>query len=453
MAAEKRRKENEKSRAQRRGRGGYMGESKPVATAGPFSTGSVFSADAKVGKAFPRPWAPSKRRSTSKVKRVEGEEPESSKTDHENDVRIKHEDGGFISSEEDENQGPRKNVDSINLISDEEGDAEDGSARLTLPVRLPIRIRRIEHKDRAPPVSAEASRAVNKVEQLDSDGVVTMEDIPTKPVRKGKQKAQDNNREHETQKRWRGVYDDEDEMLVDEEVSDDQSSTSSPKQLHSPKKAKREMARQRVDSPVFQTEEELQERKRQQKQIDIVKAELCAVRPESHGSLQDEKLDQIYIFQFPPKLPDLINPSPEVKDEPESPPTLPTNQPLAGSATATPASSAAQNLVTIKIEDDAPSSRPTTFSFSRSTHLPTLNPGRVGKLKIRNSGRATLDWGGTSLHLNKAIDPSFLQNVIMVRTATQQTTNARSEVGGEAVAFGQVRGKFAVAPDWERMLE
>jgi len=350
-AAEKRRRENEKSRAQRRGRGGYMGESRPAASAGPFSAGSVFQTDAKVGQAFPRPWASSKRSSTSKVKREEGGDPESSKTDHTfsqipgDGIRTKHQDKGVISSEDDEHQGSRINVAFINMVSDEDFDVP--------PALRPVRIRRIEHKDRAPPVTAE--------------------------------------------------------------------------------------------------EEELQERERRQNQIDILKAELGGVRLESRELLQDEKLDQIYIFQFPPKLPDLINPSLNAEDEPDSPPTLPTNQPQAGGTSATPASSSTQNSVPIKIEDDAPTSRTTTFSNPRSAHLPTLNPGLVGKLKIHDSGNVILDWGGTRLHLNKAIDASFLQDVIMVRPATQQSAGVRSEVGGEALAFGQVRGKFAVAPDWEGM--
>jgi len=391
---------------------------RPVAAAGPFSAGSVFPAGAKVGRAFPRPCAPSKRSSTSKVKRAEDGGPESSKTDHdfsqiiEDGVHIKHEDGGFISSEEDEHQRPRKNIDFINGISDEQGDAEGDSL-------MPVRIRRIEHKDRALPMLAEASSVVTKAKQLDSDGDV---------------------------RRWRGVYEDEDDKLADKDISDDQTSMSSPQQPRSPEMVKRGKKRQREDSPVFQTEEELQEHERQQNQTNILKAELCGVRLESHELLQDKKLDQIYVFQFPPKLPNLIRPSAEVKDEPESSPTLPTNQP------AVAGSSAAQNSAPIKIEDDVPISRPATFSFSRSTHLPTLNPGRVGKLKIHNSGKATLDWGRTSLQLNKAIDASFAQDVIMVRPATEQSADARLEVGGEALAFGQVRGKFSVAPDWETML-
>jgi DNA-directed RNA polymerase III subunit RPC4 len=300
-------------------------------------------------------------------------------------------------------------------------------------------------------VFAEASGVATKVKQLDSDGDVIMKDSPTKPVRKDKQKAQDN-REHEPHRRWRGVYEDEDSMLVDEKALEDQASMSSPMQSRSPEKAKRDKTHQQADGPVFQTEEEVQEHERQRNQIEILKAELGGTRLESHEPLQDHKSDQIYIFQFPPKLPSLINSSLEIKDEPECPPTLPTNRPRAGPAATTSSSSAAQNSVPIKIEDDAPISRTTAFSFSRSAHLPTLNPGLVGKLKIHSSGKATLDWGGTSLHLNKAMDTSFVQDVIMVRPSTQQSGGVRSEAGGEALDFGQVRGKFAVAPDWEGML-
>src|SRR2546430_15180295 len=59
-AAETVRRENEKSRAQRRGRGGYMGEQRPSAKAGPFFFRPIFSAGAKGGKNFSQPSAPSK---------------------------------------------------------------------------------------------------------------------------------------------------------------------------------------------------------------------------------------------------------------------------------------------------------------------------------------------------------------------------------------------------------
>lgn len=451
-----------------------MGERKPTVPSGPFSAGSVFESSAKVGKAYPRPWAPSKRPSsapTSKVKVEEDQGPVRAGRRRgdfsdiiDTTVDVKPEDGGYISSDPDEEgEGARKDVDFINLISDDEQDASGGVARLNSPALVPVRIQRVEHRDRAPAVNPEPSSAAVKIKQQDSDDE-GIEAIPAKPSRKGKRRAKDAEATP-SQRLWRGVYEDDSDILIDDSHTSPQpppgSIPSSPKASRSPEKTKRNA---RVSEPIFQTEEGHQEHERRQKQLAVLLDELGGVNLDEGGEERwDQKADRVYIFQFPSKLPDLL--APVVKEEPSSPPpALP-----AGPASAPNSASAP-----IKIEEDAPPqnplSRASTFA-GRPAHRPSLAPGLMGKLRIHKSGKATLDWGGTSLLVSKGLDESMLQDVVVVRPLEDKQngegaagdSSAAVDVGsgarrggtdaveGEALAFGQVRGKFVVTPDWDQI--
>ena len=73
------------------------------------------------------------------------------------------------------------------------------------------------------------------------------------------------------------------------------------------------------------------------------------------------------------------------------------------------------------------------------------------------SGRATLSWGGTSFAVAMGTDAHFLQDVVLARmpSGTGQTTGKPGQAPerkGEAMALGQVRGKFVVTPDWSEII-
>ena len=109
-------------------------------------------------------------------------------------------------------------------------------------------------------------------------------------------------------------------------------------------------------------------------------------------------------------------------------------------------------------------------SSDRPAHLPKLEQGLVGKLRVHKSGKAVLDWGGSPLQVQMGITPFFLQDVVMTRLNNppqvqpplQQSARTGSPVAsfkrapdpiaGEAMAFGQVRGKFVVTPEWDEVL-
>ena len=451
-AAERRRQELERTSRgghRRLGRGGYMGDKNASAPTGPFSAGSVFQPAAKVGKAYPRPWAPSKRPSSGSRVKVENETQqdisrlEPSFSDVIDDgTNVKPEDGGYISSDPDEaGEGARKDVDFINLISDDENDGEDGAGRPSSPALVPVRIQRVEHKGRAIHVNTEAS---STVKQQDSEGETVMEEMPAKASRKGKQRTKDTDT-LSTQRRWRGVYDDEEDIEMHEDDQQSQPPAAAPKPSMSSEKTRRKQPTF-DETTVFQTEEDRQEHDRGQRQLDILREELgdVSLDGDSQGDQQDQRADRVYVFQFPSKLPDLINASAAVKEEPSSPLALAADAPTGAPA------------APIKIEDDGPlsMSRASTFGSGRAAQRPSTTPGLMGKLRIHKSGKATLDWGGTSLQVSKGLDESMLQDVVVVRPLGGQTgaegygSGAGTDVGGEALAFGQVRGKFVVTPDW-----
>jgi DNA-directed RNA polymerase III subunit RPC4 len=93
--------------------------------------------------------------------------------------------------------------------------------------------------------------------------------------------------------------------------------------------------------------------------------------------------------------------------------------------------------------------------FSDTAAKPVQGPrfasGFVGKLRVRQSGRTTLDWGGTSYELAPGNKASFLQEVVSIHVVPEKD-RVVPEDAGEAVSFGRVKGKFVVTPDWSEML-
>jgi len=447
-AAEKRKQELDRtSRANRRlGRGGYMGDKSTSTPSGPFSAGSVFQPAAKVGKAYLRPPAPSKRPSLGSRVKVENDSqaeiPSGLQLNFsdiiDDGINLKSEDGGYISSDPDEaGEGARKDVDFINLISDDEYEEEDGDRRLNSPALVPVRIQRVEHKRRALHVNSEAS---STMQEYDSEGDDLVETIPQKVSRKAKQRTKDTETPP-TQRIWKGVYEDEDEDEDDIEIQEDDRETqppiSAPKPPHS-EKTKRK-PRPFDESTIFQTEEDRQEHARRERQLAVLRDELGA--PGAHSDPQDQKAERVYVFQFPAQLPELADAA-GVKAEP-SPAAAPGNAAAAGP---------------IKIEDDGPGplSRASMFAPGRALLRAAAPPGRVGALRVHRSGRVTLDWGGTSLLVGKGLDESTLQDVVVVRPRRERGVEgedgaAAAEGPGEALALGQVRGKFVVTPDWDEL--
>lgn len=490
------------------GRGGFMGERErdaPIAS-GPFSAGTV---QANVSRRRPgggtfmsvgasgafgggqssgsgggggsggRSGGP------SRIKSEGGDDGVAYVGDYESDSSVE------------EVQGPRKkDIDYINLISDDEGGPAPGQA--------PIRVQRVEHRDRNQPITTEKSKqdAGKMLDDLEKKsaaakaGVTPRTPSPT-ATRKGKQRAKDPETATEEHK-WKGVYSDSegeheaavsvkpdpDAMEVDHEQQDESQPT--PKAPTSPEKRKSRSKRTVV--PETQTQEDREEWERHMFGLETLRDELgeiTTLQPpsapatdaggdtnmaqEAPAEVNDKRADRVYLFQFPPVLPDLKLAEPgsapaatTTSDEPTDGPSAekvkaePKSPELSRSIPAAPVAGAANNTADkpIKIEDaTAPALGPG----------PHLASGRVGKLRIHASGRATMDWGGTSLQLNMGVDAQFLQDVVVVRQYQEDIKEdeedrekaaalAAEEIGGEVMAFGQVKGKFVVTPDWAEIV-
>ena len=65
-----------------------------------------------------------------------------------------------------------------------------------------------------------------------------------------------------------------------------------------------------------------------------------------------------------------------------------------------------------------------------------------------------MTWGGTNMELSMGINPYFLQSTILTRMAPegQAVKEGDAGFGGEAISFGQIRGKLKITPAWSEIL-
>jgi DNA-directed RNA polymerase III subunit RPC4 len=384
-------------------------------------------------------------------------------------VKREEDDGGYVSSDADDTgQGPRKDITFIDLTSDrEDGPEGEGRSmnRFNSPAQPPVRINRIEHRDRASAINPNAGDI--RIKRPEDDVDIMEIDDPESLVKKVQPKPKDVE-VVATSRRWKGVYRDDDEVeyIKTEPVEDEDSPTSiveRPTRSEHTKDTKPKRTSKpshKVPASFLQTEEERAEFLRYETDLELLVSELGQIGPTTEyqaaetgegatalpGSGPDQKADRVYLFQLPPVVPDLTVPVPNViKDEPtEAPIPVPTeSQPSGDSAQARK-----EPPPTIKIEDDKPSEP------IRPAHLASLASGVAGKLRVHKSGKVTLNWGGANLQVSKGMDSNFLQDIILVRKENEEREDGVAEpVHGEALAFGQVRGKFVVTPDWDEVLK
>ncbi|KAF2666695.1 hypothetical protein BT63DRAFT_316004 [Microthyrium microscopicum] len=483
------REENIKRRAlqnKRGGRGGFMGEATQL-RGGVFAQGSAPNPN-RFGS-YSRSGATSNRGRTGDAKNFdsikrEGEEGFSySRTTKPGRL----EEQANIISSDDEEGGERVDIDVIDLTIDEDGVATRISGSL-----FPVTIAREEHPEREHQLKSEIS--VDKIKKLEDDDI-DMHSIPITSNKKGKQRAKDVEITR-SQRVWQGVYGanaDSDSITIKEEddtetvpileALDLQPDTPTTVEEKTPKPRAR---RRHTNEPSgFQTTEDIKEWGRHLDDLDAIVHELSInkdkpattsddpIDADANNAQADVKEDRVYLFQFPPVVPNLFPFGSAVKEEPKAAGTG--RQAPATSSKATPAkpapatgskstpqaaqptnSSAPTGAGTsteeaIPVKDDPKAPKP--LFPERPSHLPHLTPGNVGKLRVYKSGKAALDWGGTSLQLNMGVMPFFLQDSVMVKLKPQDSgVRAKEPPSGEAMSFGQVRGKFVVTPDWDEVL-
>ncbi|KAK2882496.1 hypothetical protein FQN49_000295 [Arthroderma sp. PD_2] len=396
-----------------------------------------------------------------------------------------------VSSDEGSDYGLRFSIDHINLESDSEGEvaASGATTKGKAPLKTstptggnrglrPVRVERHEHVERSTGITSEASATASKSAELrrqakekagaaddslfveddrSDDSDVNEDDDVVMGEIKGSVPSTDGPRIKTEPTDEIAAIDDTIAPISEEAV---------PKE---PKKPKKKIIDPRKK---LQTEEERQEYDRHEEDVDYLKSTLGSLatagkapdssatevgkkdEDEAEGVIkpQDERQGQLFLLQFPPMTPNLLPPTTEKTNTGE--------QDEAAVETAAPLPTGttpeAQGSVTIKREEvtanpAANTGIPSPLVTATNSALPR---GRVGKLNIHKSGRATIDWGGVSFELTKGSSVGFIQDAVLLSDSIDDGAgNGSSDRDKKLWAMSQVTGKFVVTPDWEKILD
>jgi DNA-directed RNA polymerase III subunit RPC4 len=364
---------------------------------------------------------------------------------------VKRDNGESGSEDEDvENaEFPRKDIDYIEISSDDhEAPPADRPQRATLPVRIGRKEhnKQKDNKDKASTGDGSPEPAENPEA---ADEKPTIEGLK-QPSGKGKGKAKvviPTLAKKPFKGVWQDPEDDEEQDLGDAVqvgIRDALQQTTGDQDPSRDSVRKMKRAVKGFATPILQTLEDTQEWARFQKNLTHIRAELGpedtpAVDPSGDVNMEDVAAaaakkptvrdNNVYLFQIPPRMPEVHLHS--VKEGPADAEDE--------SALAPPV----KPEVKIKVEEG--------FSETSTRAASAFAGGCVGRVRVRQSGRTTLDWGGTSYELNPGNKVSFLSELCRLHVTPEQDRVA-PEDAGEATSFGRVKGKFVVVPDWSLML-
>jgi DNA-directed RNA polymerase III subunit RPC4 len=396
---------------------------------------------------------------------------------------------------------PRIDIETINLVSDDE--EEDGITDRSRANKgkgrsygmnkgsKPVRLYRAEHKERITIVNTESAAA-----SLGDKNKQTAESVAHEAsATNGASGEKDDIDQGFTRdgKPWKGAWRDEEvkikpepEATTTNNIDDISDEIPVPiKESDSPKATRKQPLKQAPptpkkpkvkEKPVLQTEEDRAEYARQQEDIRILTEELgnlqrptgenadgepAAAAAENGAQNVKDKEGRLYLFQFPPVLPPLIDQA--KKDAADQDVEM---GDVTGVENGDPAAAAQENQnevdVLIKNEDG------TLVAPPVNTTAPLIpEPGHIGRLIVRKSGKVELDWGGTILKLGRGVEATFLTTTVLVDSSDEVQVKTEGGGGGafggkekkeevlhgSAVGMGRVMGKFVAVPDFDSMLD
>lgn len=369
---------------------------------------------------------------------------------------------------------PRIDIQNINLMSSDEeddyvapapGHRRTGKPKSNKGGLKPIRLDRHEHKGRASQVTTTPA-----VKDMPADGTG---DPDTPMVDEERSTQVDRGT---TKRELKGVLVDG-EMQVKDEPAE---STNVMDQLEAGegegmvdgvpalKERKKPLLKKKGMNFVIQTEEDRGEWERHLEDLEVLKEELGGMQQHTSGKGKakedgdgdvdattddaekpvDKKEGRLYLFQFPPVMPKLVNPAKMPKNS-GNPASTGDDVQVTGSID--------KNVMDldkvvkgeeeeiIKKEDDEP--------VKKTRDSLAAEEGYVGKLIVRESGRVELDWGGSRMLVGRGIEASFLSMGVLVDSKGCYDGEGKPTGEGVATGMGKIMGKFVVTPDWESMVE
>jgi DNA-directed RNA polymerase III subunit RPC4 len=231
--------------------------------------------------------------------------------------------------------------------------------------------------------------------------------------------------------------------------------------------------------PVIQTEEDRAEYERHLEDVAILAGELGGMQgnlgrqdQDDDGDIEmegayyrDKKEGRLYLFQFPPVLPELYNP---IKGKPKTKAEIKTEKDRVKTEKDGPAGGLSAkakgkmkeriditgDATVIKVEEEVvlgPDGKPKKEEERKKRDEVVHEEGWIGKLVVRESGKVELSWGGTNLLVGRGVDAGFLTTGVMVDMIEKGPPGGGAPEG-KALSMGKVMGKFVVTPDWEKMV-
>jgi RNA polymerase III RPC4 len=377
---------------------------------------------------------------------------------------IKKDDVIYLSDDQaEEDEGKAVDIEDIDRISISSGADDEGEQDVVLLGR-----RRI-NKTPKPKLGLRPVRAARDPFAR-GDG---QNEVYTKVRRKGTGRKQNNDDQGHGDKMDLDNEDDGIAVTAKQTTPIAEEKTVLPSQ--SPMKRRRKSS-SKDTKPQFETIEERAEGERYTSELRKLRNELSTdftdhpqEDEKSHrADLRQPQDGRLYLFQFPPLTPMLIDPShqPEIKPEP----TADSNAPAAASTVPTEPQVKKEDGVDAKAQPTTAAARPTAEPGKPRLHTaangPSLPAGLAGKLNVHQSGKVTLEWGvggsgggskkQTNLEVKWGTEVDFLQDVVLASGAEEGVGGGGGGGGNQgrkAWALRQVRNKFVVVPDWGRIYD
>jgi DNA-directed RNA polymerase III subunit RPC4 len=384
----------------------------------------------------------------------------------------------MLSSDEEglEEDSLRRDIETIEISSDEEDDPMVDEDHNEVPVSATAKGKRRENRTRAPrakmalrPVRApRETRATHELDAFSSR-------------KKVQRSLGDRGKAYGGDDEIGGALVVDDIMDLDEPgPSTDFSLQGVEAQTKSSRK-KSLSAKDKDPKLASETIEERAERMRYSEDVRKIRHELSAVYPvmapsDDFDMTEPARVDRemssgregkIYLFQFPPLTPMLVDPAHkddvvEIKQEPGAEATQPDG---AAGAGAPPVQSSSKSKEKgkekppqIKKEDNdsKEEAKAQIAAAAESAKILTadgarLPPGFAGKLNVHKSGKVTLEWGETNMEVRWGSEVDFLQDVVLA--AGDDGVDVKVEEERSAFALGQVQKKLVVIPDWQKIYE
>ncbi|CAD0090064.1 unnamed protein product [Aureobasidium vineae] len=366
----------------------------------------------------------------------------------------------------------------------------------------PIRVNRVEHREREKPVAADASKSKAAITEQASHTTAITSPTTTKErtaspelVRSKQPRAKDV-QVVRSERKWKGAWEDssdDEHTAIKPEPLDDDTNTSitaaalpdsthpAIKESASPESRRKSkgkgIARKHAlptEAPALQTVEERREWERHHLDLEILRQELGEITLPSStpGPAKDtqgdtkmsdgdattatgEESDLTEGADASTSLPSSsTNPPPDRRTDRvylfQFPPILPslvpaTVKPEPVSPTLSkkiPASTAATAIDVDASAAPKAKAKQEVPESAGQMHSP-FPSGLVGKLRVHASGRTTLDWGGTSLQVGMGTDVQFLQDAVVAKfndKSDVEGAKGKEEEQDEGAFGGEVMG-------------